>query len=547
MKKNKCVCSSLAKKCLFALAFCFMIGIGILGVEQENLPPANGVPELRLSFANNTINDVNNGSKHTVYTGVTVRGADIRKKIKASIKGRGNSTWLGKKKPYQLEFTGNVNILELGPSNKWILLSNEYDRTLLRNDFTFRLARDLGSRFVPKGKHVDLYADDVYQGNYYILPKLELSKSSVNLRGKDAVLMEIDCYADNEDNNDPYFVSDLYKTKIALKDSNSKSEEKENLEAFKASYDQFERDASEGKWAAVKSEIDVGSFVNYYLLSEYAENLDSTCTSFYLYRGGRDKKISAGPIWDHDSAYGNNTVGPTNLYNNPRKLWVYNANYTDDREWVNDTHILTDLMDIPEFRAEVEKKYREVFRYAIEKEINALPDRAEQLRKSAEADRHIVLERYKQSKTFDEKDIDTYDEALESFMEKLTQRKQLMDRIFLGRVTPDDGEHILKLGVSDSFKLTQLDNGFYVIENTRTGNALTGLEYEDRDYGDAMVTEEPWNGDEKQEWMFFDAGDGKVNLVLKYNNLFLQNDKKNGLKLTSFSIKAPETQEFELE
>ena len=545
--KRKHICFGFVKKCIFAVVICFMIGIGLLGVEQEFSAPENGIPVLELSFANITIDDVNNGSKHTVYPGVMVRGTGIRKIIKASMKGRGNSTWQGQKKPYQLEFTKDEKIFGLGPSSKWILLSNEYDRTLLRNDLTFRLAHDLGSHYVSSGKHVDLYADGEYQGNYYILPKLELSKSSIDLHSEDAVLMEIDCYADNEDNDDPYFISDLYKTKIALKDSNDKSREKENLEAFKASYDQFERDASLGNWKAVKSEIDVESFIDYYLLSEFSGNLDSTCTSFYMYRAGRDKKISAGPIWDHDSAYGNSTVGPTNLYNNPRKLWVYNANYTDDREWVNDTHILTDLMDIPEFRSKVEQKYRDVFSRAIEKEIEALPERAEQLRKSAKADRQLIVERYKKNKIAEEKDIDTYDEALESLMEKLSQRKLLMDRIFLERISPDDGEHVLKLGLSDSYNLTQLDNGFYIIENTQTGNALTGVEYESRDYGDAMVDEMPWNGDEKQQWMFFDAGNGKVNLVLKYNNLFLQKCTGDGLQLSSFNINDPEVDEFELE
>ncbi len=556
----------IVKGAVFAAVLIFMIWSGIFDVVKKAVTESGNIPELWIGLSGNTIDEINNGSKFTEYTGITVSGANIRTEITATIRGRGNSTWKGVKKPYQLEFDGSVDLLGLGSSSKWVLLSNEYDRTLLRNDITFNLARDMGERFSPMGKHIDLYVDGEYQGNYYILPKISLDKSSVDLRGNDAVLMEIDCYIkDGSDlqndagtndmeethSDEPFFVSEIYGTKIALKDSNMKAAAMENVKSFAEAYNCFERDASTGNWEAVKNDINIGSFVDYYLLSEYAENIDSTCTSFYLYRGGRDEKIAAGPVWDHDSAYGNSTVGPTNLYNNPRKLWVYNANYTDDREWVNDTHILTDLMDMPGFRAEVERKYKEVFQYAIDKEIEALPKKAGELRKSAEKDQKLLFEKYNsilESAAVGKDDIvfEDYNEELESLMKKLKQRKVLMDKVFLTRVTPEDGEYVLDLGYAKNFKLTQLHNGFFVIEDVVTGKALTGVEYEKRDYGDALVTEEVWNGSEEQQWMFFDAGNGKVNLMLKYNNLFLSNGKEDGLVLSSYDIKETGVEMFSL-
>ena len=131
-------------------------------------------------------------------------------------------------------------------------------------------------------------------------------------------------------------------------------------------------------------------------------------------------------------------------------------------------------------------------------------------------------------------------------MKKLTQRKVLMDKVFLTRVTPEDGEYVLDLGYAKNFKLTQLSNGFFAIEDVVTGKVLTGVEYEKRDYGDALVTEEVWNGSEEQQWMFFNAGNGKVNLLLKYNNLFLSKGKEDGLVLSSYDIKETGVEMFSL-
>ena len=53
------------------------------------------------------------------------------------IKGRGNSTWLQAKKPYQIKLKEKADLLQSGEkanANKtWILLANAVDASLLRN------------------------------------------------------------------------------------------------------------------------------------------------------------------------------------------------------------------------------------------------------------------------------------------------------------------------------------------------------------------------------------------------------------------------------
>lgn len=60
------------------------------------------------------------------------------------IKGRGNSTWKGAKRPYQIKLDKKTDLLQTGDSadkaKTWVLLANFYDPSAVRN----MLALDLG-------------------------------------------------------------------------------------------------------------------------------------------------------------------------------------------------------------------------------------------------------------------------------------------------------------------------------------------------------------------------------------------------------------------
>ena len=80
------------------------------------------------------------------------------------IKGRGNTTWeLYDKKPYNIQFEDEVNILGMDESRNWCLLSNYIDRTLLKNKFMYDLAKELNSPYAPSIEVVDLYINGEYR------------------------------------------------------------------------------------------------------------------------------------------------------------------------------------------------------------------------------------------------------------------------------------------------------------------------------------------------------------------------------------------------
>ncbi len=91
---------------------------------------------------------------------------------KTQIKGRGNTTWIPDKKPYQIKLDKKADLLDpVGGSQKakkWILLANYYDPTLLHNAVAFDLAYTSGLTATPQGYFVDFYYDGEYRGNYYL-------------------------------------------------------------------------------------------------------------------------------------------------------------------------------------------------------------------------------------------------------------------------------------------------------------------------------------------------------------------------------------------
>lgn len=100
----------------------------------------------------------------------------------AQIKGRGNSTWLQPKKPYNLKLVSKQKLLGMAESKHWTLLANAYyDRTQLHNDVAFKIARSTDSKWAPSGEFVELILNGKHQGLYYLCEKPRVEKNRINI------------------------------------------------------------------------------------------------------------------------------------------------------------------------------------------------------------------------------------------------------------------------------------------------------------------------------------------------------------------------------
>lgn len=323
-----------------------------------NKPPEkyekNGLPVIDISLKDISLEDFKSGDKETVYEGNEV--ALINNETESAfynveLKGRGNSTWGEDKKPFQIKFRHAVDFLGMGKARKWVFLANRLDATNLRNDIAFRLAEMLDDK-PQRGQFVEVYFNGEYEGLYYVMHRVEIGKSSVDLRDELGVLMEVDAPSRTEDCH-----KSLLGGCLVLKETvNNNSEDSENLalKEFLEDYEEAERAAVDGDYEKVSEYLNLVSFARYFLVSEFTVNPDAYSMSFYLHKNGSEDKIHAGPMWDFDYALGNREWGWTvrEDFYSPEEIMILrrNAFGTDGIEENQDiSKLIYYLMEMPEF------------------------------------------------------------------------------------------------------------------------------------------------------------------------------------------------------
>ena len=102
------------------------------------------------------------------------------------IKGRGNSTWQNPKKPYNIKFDKKTDLFGMGKAKKWSLLASFHENSLLRNPTAFTMAEMLGLHYTSQYRHVDLYINNEYQGNYILCESVEVGGNRVEINDLDS-------------------------------------------------------------------------------------------------------------------------------------------------------------------------------------------------------------------------------------------------------------------------------------------------------------------------------------------------------------------------
>lgn len=239
------------------------------------------------------------------------------------IRGRGNSTWLGDKKSLKLKLNKKGDILGMGKSKHWLLISNTFDSSLMRNRVMLEIGRRYGLSYTPKDFSVDLYVNGEYKGNYILSQSVEIGKSEVDIdkiptgsvdepvitggyllamypypkelpgntfvteRGVSFRLKEPAFETDKEDDDDvgtkeqrDYITRYLQKTEDAI----------------------FGDDLKDKDGVPWTDYMDMESAAKYWWIQQVCENGDAyRSDSTYLYKE-KNGKLYWGPIWDYDIA-----------------------------------------------------------------------------------------------------------------------------------------------------------------------------------------------------------------------------------------------------
>lgn len=360
-------------------------------LERRKLPD-RGLSVMEINLNGVSLEEIDNGSKNAKYEGNDVVLYERDKTIEynnVEIKGRGNTTWEQEKKPYQIKFKKNVDLLGLGKAKKWALLANALDMSYLRNHIALVFAEIVEVPYSYRGDFVELYVNGDYRGLYYLVKKIEIAKGSVDLRNNDGVLFEMDMLHKNEE--EQCFESYLGEC-LVLKDvvGHEISEESKIADSFLTDLNMAEEALREEKYENVAEIFDLDSFAKYFLVNEFAVNPDAYSTSFYLYRNN-EGKIAAGPVWDFDLAFASRMWDwdEEEDFFSPNKTMIRKDVVigTDGKDGDPGTSkLMYYLMDMPEFQKKVEQVFQERAAGRKQEIVQMIRDKAENIYQAAKVD-----------------------------------------------------------------------------------------------------------------------------------------------------------------
>lgn len=112
---------------------------------------------------------------------VTPDGKVVYQDELKQIKGRGNATFQYAKKSYQIKLADKTALCGTDKAKTWVLLANQHDNSLLRNQLSFALSNAVGLRFTPDCQPVDLYINGDYLGSYLLCEKVQVAKGRVEI------------------------------------------------------------------------------------------------------------------------------------------------------------------------------------------------------------------------------------------------------------------------------------------------------------------------------------------------------------------------------
>ncbi len=285
------------------------------------------------------------------------------------IRGRGNFTWQLPKKPYKIKLASKVKLLGLPANeNKWVLLANYKDNTLLRNPLAFEIGKYMGFAFTPAYRLVDVYLNNTYIGNYTLTDQVERGNNRVTLDKLDntiktepnlsgGYLIQAEIYAEDEPNH--------WKTPqamaVAVKypdDGDLIPEQFDYIKNFLNTYETKLFSAqSLDPVNGYRPMNDRASQVNWFISCELTGNNDSFL-SIFMYKQRNDQKLYFGPMWDFDGAFNN---APN----------LFDATYKRMSSEANGLGFPRQMLKDPEFKAALKTRWNELKTAGIEQAMDA--------------------------------------------------------------------------------------------------------------------------------------------------------------------------------
>lgn len=232
--------------------------------------------------------------------------------ITLQIRGRGNSSWQKRKKPYKLKFTKKQKPFGFPKSKHFALLAHAGTQTYMQGETAYEIARVIGLGWVPRSYPVEVVLNGVNVGVYAFSETVRIDEGRLEINEQpenntdpatidDGWLVEIDAtidtpqivvcqnYLGTEENPRRFTI----KTPEVLSDVQLQWITEQLTDATHAIYNP---DKLSGDW---KEYFDLASLARYYIVQEVSCNFDAFTSSTYMHHSSGGK-WTFGPIWDSE-------------------------------------------------------------------------------------------------------------------------------------------------------------------------------------------------------------------------------------------------------
>jgi len=261
---------------------------------------------------------------------------------KSEIRIRGQSSRLGEKAPYLLKFMDeqglhrDLPLMGMAAHDEWALHSPFVDKSLVRNYLWYNTSGEIMS-CAPDCRFCEVILNGDYRGLYLMAETIANGKNcrlNLNMNVKDSEAMGYLLRLDRPTDVELESIRDIYpfserinrvlqdfairypgKSKLTEQTKSYIEAEYSAFEKSLFSYDYRDRRHGYRKW------IDVGNFVDYYLIEEFAQQYDMGAYSTYLYKEpGQPLRLC---VWDFDNCLGNSrhTTDRTDQYLANERAW----------------------------------------------------------------------------------------------------------------------------------------------------------------------------------------------------------------------------------
>ena len=236
---------------------------------------------------------------------------------------RGNTSQAYPKKPFAVKLAEDAGILGMKEHNRWVLLANWKDKSLIRNHIAFGIAQKFtetlpdGIPWNVHGEFVEVVYNGVHIGNYYLCEQIKVGENRLNITKYKAknftgdwtafgYLLESDDYYDEPakfttKHSIPFmFKDDVDANNVILNAAKSMI-----LDIEDKIYKGYKGTSSTG-FADAYKKFDLPSMIDQLLIYEMTMNAEFRHPkSLYTYidhTEGSEKygKLCAGPVWDFD-------------------------------------------------------------------------------------------------------------------------------------------------------------------------------------------------------------------------------------------------------